>query len=176
MLETTDHELAIERLYEARYRAFCRMAATVSGDSEAARDAVQEGFARALAGAENFRHEGTLDAWVWRIILRAAIDGRRRGRRLLALDGLTSAQLWSPEVPHPERDPQLAAAIRVLSPRQRLVIFLRYFVDLTHAEIADLTGMRLGTVSSTLAQGKAALARCLETRQPVSSERRASYD
>ena len=50
-LESTKHEFAVERLYERRYRAFCRMATTVTGDSDTARDAVQDGFARALENA-----------------------------------------------------------------------------------------------------------------------------
>jgi RNA polymerase sigma-70 factor (ECF subfamily) len=166
-VKATDFEVAIERLYETRYRAFCHMAATVTGDGEAARDAVQEGFARALTGAEKFRHEGSLEAWVWRIVLRAALDGRRHERRRLAFGSEVSVETWAPELPHPKQDPELAAALRALSPRQRLVIFLRYFVDLTHAEIAEFTGMRLGTVSATLAQAKAALAQRLDIRRPL---------
>ena len=175
-LESTKHEFAVERLYERRYRAFCRMATTVTGDSDTARDAVQDGFARALENAAQYRGEGSLDAWVWRIVLRAALDRSRERRRLRSLETVGPFEAWMPELPHAERDPALAAALQRLSPRQRLVVFLRYFVDLSHAEIAEFTGIRLGTVSATLAQAKAVLSRRLDPRRSTPRERTAAHD
>jgi RNA polymerase sigma-70 factor (ECF subfamily) len=153
----------IERVYVARYGSFCRMAATVTGNVEAAHDAVQEGFARAFAHRDEFRGDGSLEGWVWRIVLRAALDTRRNGRQhALYENGETLTADWAPALPHPERDPQLAAAMRALPERQRLVVFLRYFADLSHAEIAAITGIRAGTVSATLAHAKTSLARRLD--------------
>jgi RNA polymerase sigma factor (sigma-70 family) len=150
----------VERVYEAHYRAFCRMAAAVTGDAESGRDAVQEGFAKALASMDAYRGDGPLPAWVWRIVLRAALDRRRAdahdGSQLVA-----DTDAWSATLPHPERDPELAAALAALPARQRLIVFLRYFADLPHAEVAELAGVEPGTVSATLAQAKAALARRL---------------
>jgi RNA polymerase sigma factor (sigma-70 family) len=54
-------------------------------------------------------------------------------------------------------DPELAAALRALSPRRKLVVFLRYFADLSYAEIAEACGMSEGTVAATLAQARAEL-------------------
>jgi DNA-directed RNA polymerase specialized sigma24 family protein len=48
-------------------------AAAVLGDYEAAHDAVQDGFARALARRETYRG-GSLEAWIWRIVHRCALD------------------------------------------------------------------------------------------------------
>jgi DNA-directed RNA polymerase specialized sigma24 family protein len=70
---------AIERLYRERYLRFRNGVAPVAGSYEAARDAVQEGFLRALRSRDQFRGDGSLEGWVWRIILRAA-----RYRRLFA--------------------------------------------------------------------------------------------
>jgi hypothetical protein len=42
-----------------------------------------------------------------------------------------------PQLLEPERDPDLARAIRALPPRRRLMVFLRYFADLSYAEIAE---------------------------------------
>jgi RNA polymerase sigma-70 factor (ECF subfamily) len=164
----------IERVYVARYGSFCRMAATVTGSIEAAHDAVQEGFARALAHCHEFRGEGSLEGWVWRIVLRAALDTRRNGRPHALYENAEAATAdWVPALPHPERDPQLADAMRALPERQRLVVFLRYFADLSHAEIAALTGIRSGTVSATLAHAKASLARRLDA-SPVPVEKETS--
>ena len=57
----------------------------------------------------------------------------------------------------PERDPELATALRRLPPRKRLVVFLRYFADLSYAEIAEVCGISEGTVSATLSQARETL-------------------
>ena len=125
---------------------------------------MQDGFARALACRDRFRGEGALEAWLWRIVLRTALDLRRSGRGApLALAEVAEAGLWwRPELPYPERDPELDLTLRALSPRQRVVVFLRYFADLSHQEIAELTETQLGTVSATLSQAKSRLARRLD--------------
>jgi RNA polymerase sigma factor (sigma-70 family) len=70
--------------------------------------------------------------------------------------------LWTPELPHRERDPALAAAVKELPPRQRQIVFLRYFADLTHAQVAEMLGISPNTVSAALHQAQTALARQLE--------------
>jgi len=52
---------------------------------------------------------------------------------------------------------ELATALRDLSPRRRLILFLRYYADCSHAEIASICGISEGTVSATLAKAKEAL-------------------
>jgi DNA-directed RNA polymerase specialized sigma24 family protein len=100
----------IERVYRERYVAFRNALVTVTGSREAARDAVQEGFARALRSRDQFRGDGTLEAWIFRIALRTALETRRNGREIRLEDAV------DPELPAPERDPELAAALRALSP------------------------------------------------------------
>jgi DNA-directed RNA polymerase specialized sigma24 family protein len=111
----------LEELYAARYVSFRNALATVTGSRESARDAVQEAFARALAQRESYRDEGPLAAWVWKIALRVALENRRRPHPLPLEESVDPALL------EPERDPELAAALRRLSPRRRLIVFLRYF-------------------------------------------------
>jgi RNA polymerase sigma factor (sigma-70 family) len=146
---------AIEDLYEQRYSTLRHLAASVLGDHDAAHDAVQEGFARALMEREKFRG-GSLDAWVRQIVLRQALDSRRRRRGIpLELD-------FDPGLVASERDPELAAAIRSLPPRRRLIVFLRYFADLPYAEIARLCGLSEGTVAATLSQAHTELRQALD--------------
>ena len=146
---------AIERVYQARYAGFRRAVAAVLGDADAAHDAVQDGFARALAESRQFRG-GSLEAWIWRIVLRKALD-LRRARRPDSID-----DSLEPEWIESDGDPALAAAIRALPPRRRLVVFLRYFADLRYADIAELCGIDEGTVAATLAAAHADLRRALE--------------
>ena len=141
----------IERVYRERYVGFRNALVTVTGSYESARDAVQEGFARALRERASFRGDGPLEAWIFRIALRAALETRRNGRELPLEDAV------DPELPEHESDPALAAALRALPPRRRLLVFLRYFADLSYADIAYVCGISEGTVAATLAQARSTL-------------------
>lgn len=171
---TPDQDLVaeIERIYSDRYVALCRVATSITGRAETAREAVQDGFARALARRDEFRGEGSLEGWVSRIVLRATLDVRRRpAPDLITVDDLgRGTLLWAPELPHAERDPALAAAVEGLPPRQKQVVFLRYFADLSHAQVAEMLGISPGTVSALLHQARTALARrldCHDLKQEV---------
>jgi RNA polymerase sigma-70 factor (ECF subfamily) len=155
-----DGARAIERLYREQAGMFGRMAAAIAGPAAAA-DAVQEGFARAYAQRASFRGDGSLAAWVWRIVLRAALDARG------APGTAELADLPDLRLPYPERDPDLASAIHALPPRRRMVVFLRYFADLPLSEIADVLGIAEGTVSATLAQARSDLRAALSEATEV---------
>jgi RNA polymerase sigma factor (sigma-70 family) len=146
---------AIERLYRDRYVRFRNGVAPVTGGYEAAHDAVQEGFARALRTSHQYSGRGSLEGWVWRIVLRTAVEQRRPAEEL-PLDDV------DPGFVEPERDFALATAVQALPPRRRLVVFLRYFADLPYRTIADVLAIDEGTVAATLAQAKRALAEILD--------------
>ena|SRR5436190_12365550 len=145
----------IEQLYRERYVGFRNALATVTGSYDTARDAVQEGFARAFAQRSRFRGDGPLAAWVWRIALRAALE--HAGRADAPLD-----EAVDPRLVGPAPDPSLAVALATLAPRRRLIVFLRYFADLSYADIAAACEVSEGTVAATLAQAREALAETLE--------------
>jgi RNA polymerase sigma factor (sigma-70 family) len=146
----------LEALYETRYVSFRNALATVTGSRDSARDAVQEAFARALSGGERYRDDGCLAAWVWKIAVRVALENRRR------LEARPLEDPPQPELLAPERDPELAAALRRLPPRRRLIVFLRYFGDFSYAEIAQACDVSEGTVAAALAQARAELRAALE--------------
>ena len=156
-------EQAIEELYRTRYVAFRNALATVTGSYDTARDVVQEAFARALRERATYRGDGPLEAWVWRIAFRDALARRRNGRRHARLD-----ELPEPDFVDPERDPDLAAALRALPPRKRLIVFLRYFADLSYADIAAACGISEGTVAAALAQAREALMDALDANEVTS--------
>lgn len=140
-------------MYRDRYAPFRRAVAAVVGE-ERAHDAVQEGFARALTRRKQFRG-GSLEAWVWRIVVRQVINLRRRP--LEQLEAELAVDLVAAD-----RDPELVAAIRRLPPRRRLIVFLRYFGDLSYEAIGELCGISAGTVGATLAQAHEELRRELQ--------------
>ena len=140
----------LEQLYRERYLVFRNTLATFVGSYEDARDVVQEAFARALKSRRGYRREGSLQAWVWRIALRTALERRPTGQSI-------SEDYFEPAPVEPERDPELAAALRRLPPRRRLIVFLHYFADLSYAEIAEACGISEGTVAAALSQARGAL-------------------
>jgi len=157
-IDRTDNDLA--GLYQAEFRRMARFAAARLGDAEAGRDAVNDAFVIALSRLDTLRDRDALGQWVWSILLNEV----RRKRRLKAfrfhrpLTGDTDvADAAVPEVDH-----RLRRLIRKLPERQRTVVFLKYYGDLTNPVIAELLGVTTGTVSATLHQAQAALRRVLE--------------
>ena len=142
---------ALERIYRERYLGFRNALATITGDYETARDVLQEAFARALKSRGTVRSDDALEAWVWRIAIRTALELRGESPSS-KLNGALD-----PKLIEPERDPELAEALRQLPPRRRLIVFLRYFADLSYDQIADVCGISEGTVAATLAQARADL-------------------
>jgi RNA polymerase sigma-70 factor (ECF subfamily) len=150
----------LEELYRSRYLTFRNGMAAITGSYDSARDVVQEAFARALRDRGQYRGDGPLVGWVWRIAVRVALESRRNGHDLTLEELVADA----PAPRLPERDPVLAAALRELPPRRRLVVFLRYFADLSYTEIAALCEISEGTVAATLAHARTDLSKALLTQ------------
>ena len=138
-------EEQIRSVYKSKYREFCNGVLALTGTRQAAKDAVQEGFAQALRDQRKFRGEGALEGWIWRIVFRAAVRTRPTYRE----------HPLDPRFPdtvelEDARDPNLARAIRSLPPRRRLIVFLRHFAGLSYTEIALICGISEGAVAATL--------------------------
>jgi RNA polymerase sigma-70 factor, ECF subfamily len=139
----------LETLYRARLPEFRRVAAAIAGDRELGRDAVQEAFATAVRKRRSYRGDGTVEAWVWRIVVNAARDARRRRR---------------------EPPPEVAAAnghvpsvaLESLTERQREIVFLHYYADFDYAAIADALAISPGTVGATLTAARRTLRDAIE--------------
>jgi RNA polymerase sigma-70 factor (ECF subfamily) len=149
---------SIESLYRDSARGFREALAPIVGSREVADDIVQESFAVAYRKRGSLREERSVGPWVWQIAYRLALRERSRQGKLADLpDDLT--------IFDEERDPEMAAAIRVLTPQRRLVVFLHYFAGFTYPEIADTLDIAEGTVAATLAQARRALYRELTSQE-----------
>ena len=150
----------IERVYRRRLGDFRSMVAAILRDREAAHDVVQDAFAAAVLQASSFRGTGSFEAWICRIVINGARTERRRRLAHATADrGFdTNAEAHVPEQP----DSQLQDALTLLPERQRLALFLRYYVDLDYRGIADVLDVAPGTVSATLHSAHAALRRTFE--------------
>lgn len=151
----------IEALYRRAYPGFLRVAQAITRDADAAHDAVQEGFARALRGGGGLRRGDALEPWVWRTVVNAARDRRRADDRRLRRESGDGALEAVPVHDAAPPDAALTAAVGDLPERQRLVLFLRYYADLDHRGIATALGIRPGTVGAALNAAHANLRRSL---------------
>jgi RNA polymerase sigma-70 factor, ECF subfamily len=140
----------LETLYRSRLPEFRRVAAAIAGDRELGSDAVQEAFASAVRKRKSFRGTGTLEAWVWRIVVNAARDARRR-RPAIAEPHEPSSNGHAPVLP-----------LDLLSERQREIVFLHYYADLDYAAIAEALAISPGTVGATLNAARQTLRTALE--------------
>ena len=136
----------LEALYRAQFESFVRVATAICHDPEAGGDSVQSAFVAAVKNRSSFRGDGTVEAWAWQIVVNKARHAAAR-RETASLDEIAEPAANG----DPDDDPiGVRRFVAALPPRQREVIFLRYFADLDYATIAHVLGLELGTVSATL--------------------------
>jgi RNA polymerase sigma factor (sigma-70 family) len=148
----------IEHVYRTSGSGFLRLALAATGDIERARDALQEGFARAIRSRKTFRGTGSIEAWVARCVLNAAHDTYGG---LVAVDEDGRQSEGGFDIPDGANQ-VVRNAITRLPRRQRDALFLRYYLDFDYRAIAEALGIETGTVSATLHAAKAALADVLQ--------------
>ena len=150
------YEELVRRYEQQAYRA----AYLVCGDADEARDAAQEGFVRAWRALSRFRAGAEPKPWLMRIVVNAARNRRRgSGRRTnlalrIAQDRPSDGAAPSPEaaVLAGERREALLAAMNRLREEDRLVLAMRWFVELGEADMAEALGIPRGTVKSRLSR------------------------
>jgi RNA polymerase sigma factor (sigma-70 family) len=152
----------LETVYRERFADFLRIAFAITGDEGLARDAVQEAFAKALRSSESFRAESALDGWIWGILINVARSLRATKIRGLGQDATDVVV----QVDAVQEDSEFRRWVAGLPERQRLAIFLRYWVDLDYRSIAAALDVEVGTVSATLNAAHANLRRFLKEVAP----------
>ncbi|HEY6311087.1 MAG TPA: sigma-70 family RNA polymerase sigma factor [Streptosporangiaceae bacterium] len=155
---------AIRRQAARMYRS----ALGLTRNAADAEDLVQETFAKAFASSGRYQPGMNLGRWLYRIMFNTFADDYRKRRRqpLLAGDlanweadppwSRSSADGRSAEEHVLERlvYADIVAAIRALPPRYRLMVYLADVRGLSYRQIADLTGVSVGTVKSSLHHGR----------------------
>lgn len=157
MDERQEQEFA--EYFAARLDSVRRTAYLLCGDWHRADDLAQTAFVALHRRWNRIRDRGATDAYVRKTLVRASIDeSRRPWRRERPLD-----QLPEPQPSGQRLDEQVAlradllAGLAQVPPKQRAVLVLRYFEDLSVEETAAALGCRTGTVKSQAARGLATL-------------------
>ena len=151
-----DAQQSFEEFVRARTGALARVAYLLTGDHHLAEDLVQQALLRVAGRWPALVARGDPDAYVRRVMYHQHVSWWRRR------EPLTSRH----EVPHratPDPGDAVVAAVAVrqalvrLGPRQRAVLILRYFEDLSEARTAEILGISVGTVKSQARDGLARL-------------------
>jgi RNA polymerase sigma-70 factor (sigma-E family) len=142
--------------YVALRPRLVRTAYAVSGDLGLAEDAVQTAFAKAYRSWPRISRLESPEAYVRRMAVNEVLNTRRtaHARREVVREALPDAPDGVPDDGALAHD-EMWRAVLSLPPRQRAVLVLRYYEDLSEQQIADVLGCRPGTVKS---QASAALA------------------
>ena len=162
----TSEDLLTET-YQTHYRSLLRLAALLLDDISTCEDVVQEAFIRVHSARRRVREPEKTLAYLRQTVVnlsRSTLRRRILGLRLLPkpMPDMASAEEGAYDAL--ERD-QLKAALRGLQRRQREVLVLRYYVDMTEAQVADTLGISIGSVKAYGSRGIAALRVQMEAGQ-----------
>jgi RNA polymerase sigma-70 factor (sigma-E family) len=157
-------DLAVMELYAQHYRALVRLAATLVWDTSTAEDVVQDSFVAMHDGWHRLKDTEKALAY-----LRQAVVNKSRSVLRHRAVVQRNVQNAPPDMPSAEHGAFLLfeqsaviAALRNLPGRQREAIVLRYYAELSEAEIAATMGISRGAVKSHTSRGMAALRAVLE--------------
>jgi len=143
---TTGEDAHYEAFFKEQFSKVARTAALVMGDVHDGMDVAQEAMARAYQHWRRVSAMDRPDAWVHKVATNIALSRLRRRR-----PGQLATE---PPTPPPDtRDDELLDAVRSLSPAQRSVIALRFFLDWSVEDVAQALGKRPGTVRALTHQG-----------------------
>ena len=134
-----------EALFREHWPRAYRAAYLVVHDAAAAEDIAQEAFLAAVRALDRFDRKRPFGPWLHRIAVNRAIDWARA--HALRPEG-DEVDVAAPE--QTERDDQLLRHLSALSAEHRAVIVLRYLLEYTPGEIAELLELPRGTVNSRL--------------------------
>jgi RNA polymerase sigma-70 factor (sigma-E family) len=139
-------------------RRLRHIARLLTGDEHRAEDLLQVALARTYRRWDRVRQYDDPLAYVRRVLVNAHIDWwHRRWRHEVPTERLPDAPVAGDLAGDQADRDQLTRALAALAPRERAVIVLRYYADLSEADIARTLGVAAGTVKSTAARALAKL-------------------
>lgn len=159
---------AFQLLFETyKDKVFSIAVYSSGGDRAVADDVTQQIFLKLFTAIRQFRGESEFTTWLYRLVVNACLDERRRRRRLLPWGETVAMRNPSEKKPQEKQYARLEIteavqkAIGELKPKFRLPILLKYIEGLSYEEIASVMGCSKGTVASRLNRGHSQLAKRL---------------
>lgn len=159
---------AFQLLFETyKDKVFSIAVYSSDGDRALADDITQQIFFKLFTAIRQFRGDSEFTTWLYRLVVNACLDERRRRRRLLPWGDVVAMKKPGERKPQERQYARLEiaeavqAAIGELKPKFRLPILLKYIEGLSYDEIASVMGCSKGTVASRLNRGHSQLAKRL---------------
>ena len=159
---------AFQLLFETyKDKVFSLAVYTVGGDRAVADDVTQQIFLKLFTAIRQFRGDSEFTTWLYRLVVNACIDERRKRRRWLPWGETVAKKDPGERKPQEKQFARLEvseavqAAIAELKPKFRLPILLKYIEGLSYEEIAVVMSCSKGTVASRLNRGHSQLAKRL---------------
>lgn len=154
-----DQELLYRRHANKMYAVCLRY----SDSDEEARDILQEGFIKIFQNLQNYKHEGSFEGWIRKIVVNTALERFRTRFSLYRVDEIDSLH-------EPEADPDtedytgidaidLLYIIKQLPPKYRMVFNLYAIEGYSHKEISRMMNISAGTSKSNLSRARSILQR-----------------
>jgi RNA polymerase sigma-70 factor (sigma-E family) len=150
----------------SRQQRLLRAAYLVCGDRQTAEDLLQQAFVKLALRWDRIRDEYP-DAFVRRVLYRDAVSAWRSTRRETLVHVPEGARPG--EETSVETRVDLERALRLLPPRQRAVLVLRYFEDRSETETAEILGIAVGTVKSQAHDGLARIRALVPQLSPTTT-------
>jgi len=165
-----ERDLEFEQWLAAREPALQRTAHLLTGDVHAAQDLVQETLGKLYLAWDRIEDRSRIDAYARRILVNEHHTAWRRPfrRREQVTEDLPDRPVVEAE--YDDRRDALWRIVCGLPPRQRAVVVLRFYEQLTEVEVADLMGISEGTVKSQSSRALAALRAALPDHAEFAEE------
>lgn len=154
---TADRDADFAAWMSARQPVLLRTAYLICGDQHTAEDLTQTTLAKMYLAWDRIRDREHIDAYARRVLVNEHRSGWRRPFRRREVLAERLPEQGTDDTRYDGLGDALWAFVSTLPPRQRAVVVLRFYEELTEAETADLLGISVGTVKSSTSRALAAL-------------------
>ncbi len=150
----TDKLKAFDKIVDALEGALLSYAMRITNNSAYAQDIVQNTFIKFLhTWKGSYEINSELTSWLYRVAHNEAVDLIRREARLQKLHSEHGGECVATETPVPSPDDEAvnaANALSVLTDRERELVIMKIYDEMSYKEIADRTGLSVSNVGATL--------------------------
>lgn len=165
-----------------------RTAVLITREYAQAEDVVQNTFLRAYERIDQFDEQRPFGPWFLKSVINAAIQSARRQQRTLSLDDQgdgsssflellqTESQGPDDQIEAKERKQVIRQALQKLSPEQRAAVVMRYYLEMSEKEIAEVLGAPPGTIKWRLHAGRNRLRGILQRFATSPTEKEGSHE
>lgn len=144
-LRSRNNEGLVQSLLQSRYEKYYRIAYSYVHNENDAMDIVQEAAYKAIYHAEKLKQPGYADTWICRIVMNESLNYIKRNKEVYV--ELEEVEIGKEEM---YEDMDLRRLLERLSPKDKTVIVLRYFEEMSLEQIAEVCNENLSTTKSRL--------------------------